>query len=178
MIYLELPAASGVHFVTHPKARRGRGILFATAPFVVYVLFATVLFALAVQDLSLWDEVKRAFGYGALLAAGLAAGCFALGFRMKDEVEASGQQIRIVTTPALGAPRLRVLPFGELKALRVDPSLRSLGADVLLVAVRQDGASTPIAEGEPHSAQIRELAARLAALGSVPLEGPRAPAPT
>jgi hypothetical protein len=172
MIYLELPAGAGVRFVTHPKARRGRGVLFATAPFVIYVLTVSALFAAAVQDLSLWDEVKRAFSYGALLAAGLAAACFALGFRMRDDVEADGVRVRITSTPALGRPRARELPFADLRGLAVDPSLRSLGADVLLVAVRRDGARSPIAEGDPHSAQIRDLAARLAALGKVPLEGP------
>src|SRR5439155_11329127 len=35
-----------VVFVTHPRARRGRGVLFATAPMVVYVLMVSVLFAL------------------------------------------------------------------------------------------------------------------------------------
>ncbi|MGQ0506906.1 MAG: hypothetical protein ACT4TC_16470, partial [Myxococcaceae bacterium] len=51
----------------------------------------------------------------------------------------------------------------------IDPSLRSLGADVLLVAVRSDGQRVPIVEGDPHSAQLRDLAARMAQLGGVPL---------
>ncbi len=174
MIYLELPGGPGVRFITHPKARRGRGILFATAPFVVYLLTVSVLFVASVQDLSLWDDVKRALVYGAGMAAALAAGCFALGFRMQDEIDADSVRLRILTTPALGSPRVKEIAFSELRALAIDPSLRSLGADVLLVAVRKDGARAPIAEGEPHSAQVRDLAARLAELGGLPLEPMRA----
>jgi hypothetical protein len=162
-----------VVFTTHPKARRGRGVLFATLPAVVYLLALCALFVLSVQDLSLWTEAKSAAKLGAFIAAGLTAACFLLGRRIHDRIEATRETIKILHTPALGAARTEEIRCAELSGLAVDASLRSLGADVLLVAVTRDGKRIPIAEGEPHSGQVRELAARIAGLTNLPLEAPR-----
>jgi hypothetical protein len=68
--------------------------------------------------------------------------------------------------------RMVNLLVADLASLAVDASLRSLGADVLLVAVRRDGARVPLLEGDPHSDQVRSLAQRIAALASLPIESP------
>jgi hypothetical protein len=162
-----------VSLVTHPKARRGRGVLFATAPVVVYLLAVSVMFALSVRDLSLWGQVKSAAGWGAGLAALLAIACFALGYRIRDRIDAGQEEVAVLHTPPLGPPRRMAFRWEQLRGLAVDPSLRSLGADVILVAVHRDGRRIPLAEGEPHSAQIRDLAQRLSRLSRLPVEAPK-----
>ena len=163
---------------THASARRGRGVLFATAPFVVYLLFGGGLFALASQDLTLWERARSVAGIGAAVAAALALGAFLLGRRIHDVIEADGAAVRIDHSPALGAPRRTEIRYADLMGFAVDPSIRSLGADVLLVAVARDGTRRPIAEGDPHSAQVRDVARKLAFLSRLPLEEPRfAPPP-
>jgi hypothetical protein len=160
-------------FVTHHKARRGRGVLFATAPLVIYVLAISVLFALSVQDLSLWEQVKQAASWGLGLASILAVGCFVLGYRIRDQIEAGPIGLSLRHTPAIGPVRTTSLPWSQLRGFAVDPSLRSLGADVLLVAVHEDGRRLPLAEGEPHSPQVRDLARQLARLSGLALEPPK-----
>lgn len=162
-----------IRFVTHPRARRGRGILFATAPFVVYLATTGVLFVLSVQDLSLWEAARRGLAYGAMLAALFALGCFFLGWRIEERIEADAARTRIERRPAIGKKRVEEIRHGDLTAFAIDPSLRSLGADVLFVAVHKDGRRLPIAEGDPHSAQVRLLAADVARLAGVPLEAPK-----
>jgi hypothetical protein len=172
MDYQVHPGAA-LTFSTHPRSRRGRGVLFATAPWVVYVLAISGLFALSTQDLSLWSEVKQFAAYGAGVTAALAAICFGLGRRIRDRIELSEHALTVIHTPALGSTRTSRIAFADLSAFAIDPSLRSLGADVLWVAVHRDGRRLPIAEGEPHSAQVRELAAQAAAIAGLPLESPR-----
>src|ERR1019366_7748042 len=125
-------------FVTHQKARRGRGTLFATAPPVVYVLTCCALFALSVGDLSLWDKVKETAAWGAGVAAVLSALAFVLGRKIHDTIEADREKLRILRVPALGPVREETLRYAELAGFGIDPSLRSLGADNLLVAVGRD----------------------------------------
>ncbi len=168
-----LDPAGQLIFSTHPKARRGRGVLFATLPAVVYLLALCALFALSVQDLSIWTEAKHAAKVGALIAAALTAACFFLGARIQDRVEVGSDALNIFRTPALGPPRGEQIRYADLKAFAIDASLRSLGADVLLVAVRIDGQRVPIAEGEPHSGQVRKLATQIASTAKLPLEAPR-----
>ncbi|HVE84456.1 MAG TPA: hypothetical protein VND93_16485 [Myxococcales bacterium] len=159
--------------VTSRRARRGRGVLFATAPLVVYVAFAAILLALAARDVTLWPQVKAAWLTGAEAAAALSVLCFALGFRIRSQLAATSGSLSLVRTPALGTARILTLPAADLASLAVDPSLRSLGADVVLVAVRRDGTRVPLLEGDPHSDQIRTLAQSIARLTSLPVEAPR-----
>jgi hypothetical protein len=178
MIYESLETgAHRLHFVTHVRAQRGRGVLFATTPFVVYLATLAFLFFLATRDLSLWTQVKAAARGGFGLMGILAAICFALGFRIRDEVEVTSDSVRIFHRPALGPVRQTHQRREELSGLAFDPSLRSLGADVLLVAVRRDGSRVPIAEGEPHSGQIHALGAQAAQILRLPLEPPKFTAP-
>jgi hypothetical protein len=162
-----------VAFVTHARARRGRGVLFATAPLIIHLFACSALFVWSTQDLSVWGRTKTFAVRGGAVAAVLALGAFYLGRRMTDRVEADTQGLRLTRTPALGAPRVKQLSYPELTAFAVDPSIRSLGADVLLIAVLRDGTRLPLAEGEPHSGQIRELGQALATLSGVPLEAPK-----
>ena len=148
-------------------------MLFATAPLVVYLLLVCGLFVLAVQDLSVWTRVKAAALEAGGLALLLAAACFGLGRRVSDRVEATAEGVWIHRTPALAPERTEALSSKDIAAVAIDPSLRSLGADMLLVAVLRDGRRVPIAEGEPHSGQVRELAQRLATLLDRPLEAPK-----
>ncbi|HYV44421.1 MAG TPA: hypothetical protein VFA20_06140 [Myxococcaceae bacterium] len=158
---------------TSRRARRGRGVLFATAPLIVYLAFAGVCLVLAARDMTLWSQVKEAWIAGAKAAAFLAVACFFLGFRVRDELAATAGSIHLVHSPALGTARILQLRTAELTSLAVDASLRSLGADVLLVAVRRDGVRVPLLEGDPHSDQVRSLARRIAALASLPVEAPK-----
>ncbi|HEY8206440.1 MAG TPA: hypothetical protein VIG99_03095 [Myxococcaceae bacterium] len=158
---------------TSRRARRGRGILFATAPLIVYLAFAAVLLVLAARDMTLWTQVKEAWITGAQAAIALSLLCFLLGFRVRDELAATARSLQLVHSPALGTARVLSLSVSDLASLAVDASLRSLGADVLLVAVRRDGARVPLLEGDPHSDQVRSLAQRIAALASLPIESPR-----
>lgn len=177
MIYaVEKDSGSELCFETHAKARRGRGVLFATAPAVVYLLLISVLFFLALTDLSIWERVKATARGGGAVTVALSLGCFLLGRRMSDRIEADTHALRIRHTPAVGPARVRELRREGLTALAVDPSVRSLGADVLLVAIDREGRRLPIAEGEPHSGQIHHLAQRLARLMDLPLESGGTPA--
>jgi hypothetical protein len=158
---------------TSRRARRGRGVLFATAPFIVYLAFAAVLLVLTARDMTLWPQVKEGWITGGQTAAALSVVCFFLGFRVRDELAATAKTLQLVHSPALGTARVLSLSTADLSSLAVDPSLRSLGADVLLVAVRRDGARVPLLEGDPHSDQVRSLAQRIGALASLPIEAPR-----
>jgi hypothetical protein len=133
----------------------------------------SVLFVLSVNDLTLWERTKATAAGGAAIAAVLSLACFLLGRRMRDRIDASRASIDIVSTPAAGGERRKSLSSRELSSLAIDPSLRSLGADVLLVAVTKEGARLPIAEGEPHSGQVRELAERMSHILGVPIERPK-----
>jgi len=156
---------------THDRARRGRGVLFATAPLVVYLLFGCALFAIAAQDLTLWERVKQVALAGAAVAAGLSAVAFLFGRRVHDVIHADTAAVRIDHHAAFGRPRTTELPYAELKAFAVEPSVRSLGADLMLVAVTREGARRPIAECEPHAGQVHDVARKLALLSRLPLEG-------
>ena len=159
--------------VTSRRARRGRGVLYATAPLIVYLAFAAALLLLVARDMTLWPRVKEAWIAGAKAAAVLSAGCFFLGFRIQDRLRVTPGVLQLRRTPAMGSTGQLLLSAEDLASLGVDPSLRSLGADVLLVAVRRDGTRVPLLEGDPHSDQVRSLAQRIASLASVPLEAPR-----
>jgi len=175
MIYelLEHVPEESLAFETHERAQRGRGVLFATTPFVLYLAVLAVLFAFATQDLSLWSAVKRTAGVGALVSGVLSIVSFALGFRVRERIEASPGKLRITHRPAAGAERAQEWFSRDLAALALDPSLRSLGADVLLVAVTRGGKRIPIAEGEPHSGQIQDLAKKMADVMKLELEPPK-----
>jgi hypothetical protein len=159
--------------ITAGKTRRGRGVLFATAPLVVYLLAASALFLLAARDVSLWPRVKQAWAQGLMLAAALAVGCFLLGRRVHHHLTATADGLHLMRVPALGTARILMLPYADLAALAVDPSLRSLGADVVLVAVHRDGRRIPLLEGDAHSQQIRAFAEQIAARGKLPVEAPK-----
>ncbi len=174
MIYeIQRSTERELSFVTHPRARRGRGVLYAIAPFVFYLLAISILFALSIRDLSLWDAVRRTAIAGIAVATVLAMSAFWLGHRVRDRVEADLDSLRVRHTPSVGGEGVVQLWWKEVAALAIDPSLRSLGTDVLLVAVHRDGRRIPLAEGEPHSGQLRGLAVRLSTLGGVSLEAPR-----
>jgi hypothetical protein len=145
---------------------------------VVFLLFCAGLFLLASQDLTLWERARSVAGLGAVVVVGLALGAFLLGRRIHDVIEADGVVVRIDHSPAIGAPRRTEIRYVDLRGFAIEPSVRSLGADVLLVAVARDGTRRPIAEGEPHSGQVRDVARKLAFLSRLPLEEPRfAPPP-
>ena len=148
-------------------------MLFATAPMVVYLLVVCGLFVLAVQDLSLWTRIKSTALEGGVVALVLAGVCFALGRRISDRVEATAEGLWVHRTAALGSARTEVLAKKDILSLAIDPSLRSLGADVLLVAVLENGRRVPVAEGEPHSGQVRDFARQLGALLQRPVEAPK-----
>lgn len=143
------------------------------APFVLYLFAVCVLFALSVGNMGWWPTLKQTFLVGGACSGVLGIAAFSLGHRVRDQVDANPDWLRFRHTPLLGKERFAQVNWGELASLAIDPSLRSLGADVLLVAVRRDGRRIPIAEGEPHGGQLRDLAARLSALGRIPLEAPR-----
>lgn len=174
MMY-EVREDSPRHLVLHTarKTRRGRGVLFATAPLVVYLLAAGAIFLLAVRDVSLWPKVKAGWMLGLMAAAALGAGCYLLGFRMRQHLIATESGLFLMRAPALGVPRILSLRYAGLSALAVDRSLRSLGVDVVLVAVRKDGRRVPLLEGDSHSGEIRAFAEKIAARGKLPLEAPK-----
>jgi hypothetical protein len=174
MIYEILEnAPDRLAFVTHSRAQRGRGVLFATSPFVVYLAVLAFLFFLATGDLSLWSRVKDTAAYGAFVTAGLSVVCFALGYRVRETVRISRQGVHMERRPALGASAAFEVPRSRLISLALDPSLRSLGADVLLVGVLEGGERIPIAEGEPHSGQIQKLAKKAAQVLELHTEAPK-----
>ncbi len=174
MIYqVQCDSEGELIFLTHARARRGRGILYALAPLVLYVLVISVLFALATRDLSLWGPLRTAAVVGLAAALALGVAGFLLGRRVCDRIEADAHRIEIRHRPKIGPERTWRLFWSELAGLAIDPSLRSLGADVKLVAVHRDGRRIALAEGEPHSGQLRDLAVRLSMVGGVPLQAPQ-----
>ncbi len=159
-------------FATAARTRRGRGVLYALAPWLVYLLALSVLLALALSNLSpQWT--KSAAAIGACAAAALSPVAYALGHRAREQVEATSTRIRIVQNPSWGALRLTSIPVAELTGLAIDPSIRSLGADPLLVALHRDGRRIAIAQGDPHLGQLHQLAERAAHVTGLPLEPPK-----
>src|SRR5262249_43647501 len=116
---------------------------------------------------------KAAAAAGLALATGLAVAGFLLGHRLCDRIEADTDSLTARHTPGLGPDRVARLAWNELVGLAIDPAVRSLGADVKLVAVHRDGRRIPLAEGEPPGGQRRGLAVRMSMLGGVPLQAPR-----
>lgn len=174
MVFEVLKDAEGeLCFATATKTRRGRGVLFALAPWLVYLLALSVLLALALSNLSPPQWTKRAAAIGAWAAAALSPLAYALGRRAREQVEISSTRIRILQNPSWGALRLTSIPIADLTGLAIDPSIRSLGADLLLVALHRDGRRMAIAQGDPHLGQLRELGRRAAQVTGLPLEPPR-----
>jgi hypothetical protein len=157
-------------FVTADSARRGRGILFALAPVVLLSLAWTLLFALADSPLAIWQLLRRVFGPAVLATAGLSLLAFWVGRRVQDRVEATPTGVRIVRVRALGARQVTSIARESLSSLAIRPNVRSLGADILLVAHLRDGTSIAIAEGEPHGGQMQAIARQLCALMDLPLK--------
>jgi hypothetical protein len=160
-------------FCTASRARRGRAVLYALGPWLTYLFIVSVMFAASQASLCPWQWTLRTIRFGIVSAFPLSAVGSFLGYRMRDQVEALPARIYIEHTPPLGRPRSTCLRISELKAFGVDPRLRSLGADLMLVAVRRDGQRIPLAEGDPHTGQLRHLAERAAQLTGLPLEPPR-----
>jgi hypothetical protein len=160
-------------FATAPRARRGRGVLYALAPWVIFLLGLSILFSLALGNLIPleWAKVTAVLGAGA--AAVLSPIAYVLGYRARDQVETTAECIRIQRTPSLGSPRSTLVATAEIAGFSIDPSIRSLGADLRLVAVHRDGRRITLAEGEPHRDQLRQFASRAAQLTGLPLEAPR-----
>lgn len=150
--------------VTHPNARRGRGVLFATAPLVGYVLSVTVAFLASLRNLYLLEQVKEFAVAGLAGAAVLAVIGFLLGRRVRDRLVATRTELTLERHGPLVAVRTRRLSYDELRGFAVEASLRSLGADTLLVAVHRDGKREPLLEGDPHSGQVAQLVGRLSRL--------------
>jgi|SRR5215831_137332 len=157
-------------FATADSARRGRGILFALAPVVLLSFALTVVFALADNPITLSQLLGRALGPAVLATAALSVLAFCLGHRVQDRVEATPTGVRIVRVRPFGARQITSIPRKSLSALAIQPNLRSLGADILLVAQLRDGTSLAIAEGEPHGGQMQAIARQLCALMDLPLE--------
>lgn len=174
MVFEVLKDAEGeLCFATATKTRRGRGVLYALAPWLVYLLALSVLLALALSNLSPPQWTKRAAAIGAWAAAALSPLAYTLGRRAREQVEISSTRIRILQNPSWGALRLTSIPIADLTGLAIDPSIRSLGADLLLVALHRDGRRMAIAQGDPHLGQLRELGRRAAQVTGLPLEPPR-----
>lgn len=174
MLFTVLKDSDGeLCFVTGARARRGRGLLYALAPWLVYLLGLSILFAVAFAHppALAWTKTAAALGSGAAVA--LTPIGYALGYRARDQVETQRSSIRVLRIPSLGPSRLTSIAVAQLTALAIDPSIRSLGADLLLVAVHRDGRRIAIAEGEPHLGQLRQLASRAAQITGLPLESPR-----
>lgn len=173
MIYEIVPGSQGqLTFVTAARARRGRGILFALAPVVVLSLALSILFAVAADKIFLWQVIRRLFLPGVAVAACLSVLGFALGHRVQERVEATPQRLRIVRTPAIGRRRVLCRSQEELTLFRIKPNVRSLGADILLLAQCRDGTTIRVAEGEPHGGQMHRIAREVSALMGVPLQPP------
>ena len=156
-------------FATSSRARRSRGVLYALAPWFIYLFSLSVLFAL---------ELASLIPPAASIANAVAATCvvalltplaYALGRRACERVNATEASIRIWRTPSWGHPRLTSIPVVDLSALGIDPSIRSLGADLLLVAVQRDGRRIGLVEGDPHLGQLRQLAGKLGRITRLPL---------
>jgi hypothetical protein len=153
----------------HPRARRGRGFLFALAPIVAYTLLVSLLFAASIWDIRFGRALVGLATFGAVAALALSALAFVLGYRAKTRVEVTRAALRVLRTPSVGGDRLLELERPRLAALAIELSLRSLGADYVLVAFDQQGCRIPIIEGDPHSGQLRSLAEEMASIVDVPL---------
>ncbi len=161
---------SQLTFVTAARARRGRGILFALAPAVVLSMALSILFAVSPDQAFLWRAIRQLFLPGIALAACLSVLGFVLGHRIRERIEATTQRLRIVRTPAIGRQRVICRSQEELTLFAIRPNVRSLGADILLVAHCRDGTMIPVAEGEPHGGQMHGIAREVSALMDVPLQ--------
>ena len=144
--------------------------MFALAPVVLLSLALTILFALAQNPIPFWQLLRRVFGSAVLATAGLSVLAFWLGLRVQDRVEATPAGVRITRVRALGPRQVTSIPREALSSLAIQPNLRSLGADILLVAHLRDGTSISIAEGEPHGGQMPAIARQLCALMDLPLK--------
>ncbi len=156
-------------FATSIAARRGRGVLYALAPLVLFVLALSLLFAASVENLSYYPQLKQLASIGLVLVPALSALAFLLGRRVHAQIEVTIQGLVIRRRDSIGREKLIALARSELAGLAVEPHLRSLGADVLLVALRHNGERVPVAEGEPHAGQVRDLARRISTILNVPL---------
>ncbi len=164
-------------FATAPRARRGRGALYALAPWLGYLFTLSILFGVALANLAAWSWIKSIAIGGAWTAFALTPIAYFLGYRARERVEANPDGIRIQRTGSLSFPRLTRLAVGDLTGLGIDPSIRSLGADLLLVAIHLDGRRITIVEGEPHHGQLRQLAGRAAQITGLPLKASSQPQP-
>jgi hypothetical protein len=174
MLYEVLQSTDAqLSFATAPRARIGRALLYAILPWLAYLLLLTAGFALAIFELISWISLRQLAIFGAVFAAALAGIGFALGLRIRHEIEATRQHLSIRRHPAWGQPDERRLAVLDLTALAIDPSLRSLGADLLLVAVSRTGQRIAVAEGDPHSGELRELAQQASAITGLPMEPPK-----
>ncbi len=160
-------------FETAQRARRGRGVLYALAPWLAYLFGLSILFALFLGDLTAWNWTQIAARAGAFAAAALTPIGYALGYRQRDRIEATPEFIHIQRTPSVGSPRITSLAVAGLSGVGIDPSVRSLGADLILVAIDGNGRRITVAEGESHRGQLRQFALRAAQLTGLPLEAPR-----
>jgi hypothetical protein len=165
-------SAGELCFATAPRARHGRGALYALAPWVAYLFAISIAFGLALGNLAAGSWIRSIAVGGAWIAFALTPIAYVLGYRARDRVEATPDGIRIQRTGALSSSRLTSLAVAELKGLGIDPSIRSLGADLLLVAIHRDGRRISIVEGEPHHGQLRQLAGQAAQITGLPLEAP------
>src|SRR5262249_46204055 len=100
-------------FATAARTRRGRGVLYALAPWVVYLLVLSVLLGLALSNLSPPGWTRSAAILGAWVAAFLSPVAYALGQRAREQVEATPTRIRILQNPSWGALRLTTLPVAD-----------------------------------------------------------------
>lgn len=159
-----------LEWVTHPRARRGRGVLFATAPFVLYLLTLSVLFVVSLRDLYLWEKVKQFAAWGALLTGILVAIAFLLGRRIQERLLATSEELRVERTRAIGRAPPLIVSRSRLRAFATFPSMRSLGADLQIHALCTDDTRIPLLEADPHSGQAHDIAAQLADLMGLAVE--------
>jgi hypothetical protein len=162
-----------LRFASTPRARLGRALLYALFPSFAYLLILCAAFALVLSELIPGASLRTIAIVGVAGAAGATVIGFALGYRVRHQVEVTLAHLSIRRRPACGVTREQRLPIQDFASLALDPSLRSLGADILLVAVRKDGLRLALAEGDPHSGQLRQLAQRIAAITRLPLEPPK-----
>lgn len=139
------------------------------APIVAYALGLSLVFAAALTSVRLGRFAIIGATWGGAAAAVLAGLAFAIGYRVQTQVDLSDQRLCVRRTTLLGKRRELKLDRSQLDSLAVDLTVRSLGADWLLVAIDRQGRRIPIIEGDPHSGQLLELARQLAAVGHLPL---------
>jgi hypothetical protein len=144
-------------------------VLYALAPIVLFALVLTLIFAASVGNLSYYPQLKQLASIGLVLVPALSALAFVLGRRVRAQIEVTVQGLVIRRRGWIGREKLIALARSELAGFAVEPYLRSLGADVRLVALRHNGEWVPVAESEPHAGQVRDLARRISAILNVPL---------